>query len=230
MKRMEQLIEGIFKNECKGRFSCEVEIEGKLETCYVASSAKLSNFIDLYDRKVYLTRNQNSAKTHYTLYAAQNIKNNMVLLNLNNVNSILKEYLVSRGANENSLKSEITINNCYKADVVEYLESSIKLYEIKTILSRENNVIYPYILAKRIGSQLEKLIANIKAGYKVEYVFFILDPNIKSIKINNEIKELYAKALIMGMDISVYRTIWNDNKFYIEEDKNMKKEFKSSII
>ena len=36
-----ELIPGIYKLESKRRFSCEVEVNGKIESCYVASSAKL---------------------------------------------------------------------------------------------------------------------------------------------------------------------------------------------
>lgn len=38
---------GIFIQELKNRFLCEVEIDGESTVCYVPSSCHLSNFLDL---------------------------------------------------------------------------------------------------------------------------------------------------------------------------------------
>lgn len=45
---------GIFKQELKNRFLCEVEIDGESTVCYVPSSCHLSNFLDLQGKSVLL--------------------------------------------------------------------------------------------------------------------------------------------------------------------------------
>lgn len=42
---------GIFKQELKNRFLCEVEIDGESTVCYVPSSCHLSNFLSLQGKK-----------------------------------------------------------------------------------------------------------------------------------------------------------------------------------
>ena len=43
---------GIFKKELKNRFLCLVEIDGEDTLCYIPSSCRLSNFIDLTGKEV----------------------------------------------------------------------------------------------------------------------------------------------------------------------------------
>ena len=45
-------IEGIFIQELKNRFLCEVLVNGETTVCYVPSSCHLSNFLDLTNKKV----------------------------------------------------------------------------------------------------------------------------------------------------------------------------------
>lgn len=42
---------GIFIQELKNRFLCEVEIDGESTVCYVPSSCHLSNFLDLKGKR-----------------------------------------------------------------------------------------------------------------------------------------------------------------------------------
>ena len=59
---------GIFKQELKNRFLCEVEIDGESTVCYVPSSCHLSNFLDLQGKSVLLvptqSKNARWLKTH----------------------------------------------------------------------------------------------------------------------------------------------------------------------
>lgn len=45
---------GTFQNEIKNRFLCSVNIDGKDVICYIPSSCRLSNFIDMTGRTVLL--------------------------------------------------------------------------------------------------------------------------------------------------------------------------------
>ena len=49
-----QIIYGKFKEEIKNRFLCTVNINGANTICYIPSSCRLSNFINLTDRMVML--------------------------------------------------------------------------------------------------------------------------------------------------------------------------------
>ena len=77
------MLTGKFIKECKNRFLCLVEINGNIEECYVSSSSKLENYIDLTGCKVLLKKNVGKMlRTDYSLHAAY-YKRAWVLLNLN---------------------------------------------------------------------------------------------------------------------------------------------------
>lgn len=227
---MSKLVKGIFLAECKGRFACEVSIDGKLEKCYVASSAKLNNFIDLHNMNVLLIENQNKSKTKYSLFALEK-EDKIILLNLNKVNGILINYLMTIGMKAELFKNEITFLNSFKADVV-YFDSPLIIYEVKTILARENRAVYPCMQTKRVKIQLEKIIALLNLGYKIEYVFFLLEPDIIHVEISEreeELRRLFAEAIKLKMNIKVFKTLWNGNEFYIVEDNSIKKELLKNL-
>lgn len=47
-----QMIYGTFKEETKNRFLCQVTIDSKDVECYIPSSCRLGNFIDMKGRTV----------------------------------------------------------------------------------------------------------------------------------------------------------------------------------
>ena len=49
-----QMIYGTFKEETKNRFLCQVTIDSKDVECYIPSSCRLGNFIDMKGRTVLL--------------------------------------------------------------------------------------------------------------------------------------------------------------------------------
>lgn len=53
-----RLITGVFKTELKNRFLCTVCVDGVDVICYIPSSCRLSNFIDLSGKTVLLKPNQ----------------------------------------------------------------------------------------------------------------------------------------------------------------------------
>lgn len=229
---MKDLIKGVFIDECKGRFYCEVKIADIVEKCYVASSAKLSAFIELSNKIVFLQKNRNTSRTRYTLYALERDENNVILLNLNSVNEILINHLSNMGMISELFIKEKTISGCLKADVI-YKSSPMIIYEVKTILSRENIAIYPGVKARRIIIQLEKIISMLKSGYKIEYIFFLLEPNINKVVINDserKLMNLFAEAIYLNMNISIYRALWNGKDFIIEEDRKVRDEFMKTIL
>ncbi len=225
---MNEVITGIFRHECNGRFLCEVEIDGNNELCYVASSAKLNKYINLIDKKVYLSKNKGkNTKTKYSLFAMEDVKGNVILLNLNQVNLLLKDYLIEKGVEREKVKSEITLDNGLKVDLA-YIGNTNIIYEAKTILSQENKAIFPSAKTKRVKTQLEKMMSLLAKGYQIKYCFFILNPDITIVEIdrnNKEIYKLFYEAICLKMDIYIFRTYWNGTVFCIKEDNDLKKDF-----
>ncbi len=63
---------GVFKEELKNRFRCVVTIDDVDTICYIPSSSRLSNFIDLSNRVVMLRPiKKRDAKTQYSVYAVK---------------------------------------------------------------------------------------------------------------------------------------------------------------
>ena len=74
-------IEGNFVSERPNRFLCEIAINGKSEICHLASSSKLTPFINPSFKTVLLTENKsNKSKTKYTLHAVK-LGKKYILLN-----------------------------------------------------------------------------------------------------------------------------------------------------
>lgn len=88
------LIEGIFIEEEKRRFSCIVEVEGVPEKCYVASSCKIEKLIPLGGKKVLLKPVQSKlSDMKYSLFAVQ-MQKGLVLLNLPCANRVVENQLL----------------------------------------------------------------------------------------------------------------------------------------
>jgi DNA-binding sugar fermentation-stimulating protein len=81
---------GIFSKELKNRFLCEVLVEDEVVECYVSSSCRLENFIDLRGKQVLLLPTESpNARTKYSLFAVP-YKRNHILLNIGMVNRIIE--------------------------------------------------------------------------------------------------------------------------------------------
>ena len=71
---------GIFKQELKNRFLCEVDIDGESTVCYVPSSCHLGNFLELHGKQVILVPTQSKGtRTKYSLFAIPYRKSYIVL-------------------------------------------------------------------------------------------------------------------------------------------------------
>ena len=91
-----EIIFGTFKQEIKNRFLCSVEIEGEEVTCYVPSSCRLSNFLDMTNRSVMLTPVTNpNARTRFALYAVK-YGRYYVPINLANSNRMVQREIMRR--------------------------------------------------------------------------------------------------------------------------------------
>ena len=179
-----QITTGVFKQELKNRFRCVVTIDGKDELCYVPSSCRLSNFIELDGKHVLLTPSINSVALPLTLLAtAENGK--VTILNLSIANEALFEALKGRRfsflGKRQSVRREVLLNG-YKADI--YIEDTRTAIEIKTIISSRKSALFPSVVSKRSLRQLEHIKELLEDGYKVCYTFVSLSPNVKRIELD----------------------------------------------
>lgn len=87
---------GTFQNEIKNRFLCSVNIDGKDVICYIPSSCRLSNFIDMTGRTVLLRPIEASnARTPYAVYAVK-YRKSFILLNLAQTNRVIEAQIQRR--------------------------------------------------------------------------------------------------------------------------------------
>lgn len=90
------IVYGKFKEEIKNRFLCTVEIDGNDTVCYIPSSCRLSNFIDLRNRMVMLQPiKKKDARTKYAVFAVK-CKKGYVPLKLSAANRVAEEGLRRR--------------------------------------------------------------------------------------------------------------------------------------
>ena len=197
------MIFGTFKEETKNRFLCQVTIDGEDVECYIPSSCRLGNFIDMKGRTVLLQRNQaKDARTEYAVYAVK-IKNEFLLLNLSQANRIIEAALPKRRFSFLGPRKQIVREKKigdYKSDL--YIEDSKTLIEIKSILSFQKAAIFPTIYSERGIKQLTQLFSLLDEGFKVCYLFVSFNHRVKEIKINDNVEEyarLFGACIEKGM-------------------------------
>lgn len=215
------MIVGKFIEECSNRFLCLVELEGIVTECYVSSSSKLENYIDLKNKKVMLVENKGKKlRTKYTLQAAW-INRRWVLLNLNCINDLIMEYLLKQKlCDKDCILREHFVNE-YKTDF--FLPTLNMLMEGKGILSKSSQVIYPLVSCGRSIRQLQAIKNELQKGHKVRYIFVLMNPKITEIQLNSKeslFSKLFYECLAEGMDIQFYSVRQYNGKFYLKNKAN----------
>lgn len=194
---------GVFIKELKNRFLAEVELNGKIELCYLPSSCKLSPLIDLSGRETLLLPiKKKNSRTKYAAYAVKDGKN-YILLNLGQCNNIIEKEIHRRlfsflGKRERLLH-EINVAG-YKADL--FIEDTNTVIEIKSILSTTKKTRFPSVQSKRALEQLKKLSSLLNKGYAVCYIFVSVNQETKVISIdesNDEYCRLFKTCIDKGM-------------------------------
>lgn len=219
---MQKYKKGVFLSEKKGRFLCEVLIDGKKEECYVSSSSRLSNYLLLDGNIVWLTENKGK-RTKYTLEAAD-LKKNICYLNFNNCNALYEQYLIGKGINKMDIHREYTFQNGLKVDI--YTPDNC-CYEIKGLLSNSENIVFPDNSSDRLVRQTEKYIELLKWGYRVKFIFFVMSPSIVNIKWNpkkSKLKRKFYEAIELGMIIETFSVAYDQDKFILKENKEINKQ------
>ena len=173
---------GIFKAEIKNRFLCMVEVDGTDTVCYIPSSCRLSNFMDLTEREVMLTPiKTKGARTKYSLYAVKH-KKEFVLINLAKANRVVEDQirrrLFSFLGKRTDVKRERIIDG-YKSDL--YIENTDTIVEIKSILSFDKEAVFPTVYSERAIHQLMNIRNLLMDGHRICYVYVSLYPGVKKV-------------------------------------------------
>ena len=178
-------LQGVFIQEDKNRFKCKIFLNDMLETCYVASSTKLSKYLKLQNKPVLVVPNAGT-KTKYTLIAVYSHRN-WVLVNLTLVNSIIAKELhrkvFSFLGSRNNIKQEKTISG-YKSDI--YIDTTSTIIEIKTVIAETSVAYFPLYNSTRAIEQLKKIQRLLHCGYKVVYLIVCLHPSVKEVVIDED--------------------------------------------
>ena len=186
------IVKGIFQAEIKNRFLCDVLINGIETICYIPSSCRLSNFLDLRNREVLLVPTKTvHSRTQYAVYAIK-YGRRYILVNLSLANRIIEDQLHRKyfsflGARK-KLSHEMKIGD-YKADL--FVHDTKTIIEIKSFLTFERMGVFPTVYSERAINQLKELSNLLDKGYHACYIFVSLNPCVKSVAINCEIEEYY---------------------------------------
>lgn len=220
-----EIVYGTFKEEIKNRFLCTVSIDGTDTVCYIPSSCRLSNFINLSNRMVMLQPiKKKNARTKYSVYAVK-YRRSYVPLNLSISNRVVeaeinRRYFSFLGKRKNVSREKIV--DGYKSDL--YIADTDTVIEVKSILSFDKNAVFPTVFSERANRQLEDLLELLTKGYRVCYMLVSMCSGVESIRINEEQEEYYNlfKACIdRGMVVSAIALGMKNNIPYVKSRVNV---------
>jgi len=217
-----ELIEGVFLKELDNRFRCVVKVGSDTFTCYVPSSCRLSNLINLEGKKVLLTPTLTpTATAKYSLFAVQH-KRSYILLNSSIANKAVKMNIASRRfsylSDRNTIIAEHSVNG-YKADL--FIEDTGSIIEIKSIISQDSEAIFPAVFSARANRQLKELSVFLEQGINVYFYIISLSPYLKSVRINKEMVSFYESflhCLHLGMRTAAYTCRLRESKLTLEKE------------
>ena len=221
------LIRGVFLYEEKNRFLCVVRIQNEEVSCYVPSSCRLSNFLNLREREVLLLPvADTAARTRYSVFAVR-YKRSYILLNTSLPNKIVESSIHGRrfsflGSRRN-VDREKRISN-YKCDL--YIEDTNTIVEIKSIISSSDSGVFPTVYSERALRQLHSIKELLKQGYRVVYLLVSLSPYVKRIRISDmePFASCFEECCKLGMTVKGFCLRLDDNQIRlcksIEIDRN----------
>ena len=214
-------IEGIFVRELKNRFLCEVVINGVVKECYVPSSCHLSNFLNLKGKKVLLVETQTkNSRTEHALFAVP-FKKNFLMLNISLANRAIEKSLKSRKFAFLGDRKECYIEHKiegYKADI--YISNTNTIIEVKSVISTNNEAVFPTVYSERTQNQLEKLQKLLESGYKACFMIVSMNPYLKKVQIDKK-TEFYReliKCIEKGLSVKAYTCFLGENGIEIKKE------------
>ena len=195
-------------------------IDEKDHICYVASSCRLSNFIDLSNKEVLLLpAGKKAGSTDYTLFAAK-MRDAYILLDLLLVNAVLEEQITRRCFSFLGIRKQVRreqLIDDYKSDL--YIVDTGTIIEVKTILSTEKEAYFPTVRSERTIKQLKKIYNLLENGHSCCLLFISLCPTVRTINLNYDIEffELFKKCVNKGLVYKAFKLKTTERS--IEVDK-----------
>lgn len=179
-----ELKTGQFISESKNRFLCTVKIDGAEEVCYIASSCRLDNFIDLRGKSVLLIKNKGAkGRTKYSVIGVK-YKRNYIILNTSWANKAIGSSFLKRRfsflGKRTDYRAEIDVSG-YKADF--YIPYSKTIIEVKSVIATNDMAIFPTVYSERTLVQLKRIAELLDEGYKGYFIIVSLNPYVKAIKL-----------------------------------------------
>lgn len=202
------MIEGVFLQELKNRFLCEVRLDDHTVECYIPSSCRLSNFADFSGCKVLLNETSGKkARTTYSLYAIK-YKRNFLLVDLKETNRIVESALKTKRfsflGKRRSIQREVRFG-AYKSDF--YIQDTNTVVEVKSVLSTKARQPILVVHSDRAISQLKEMGLLLGKGYSIVYIFIALNPATESLifpKNSGEYSDQFFENLDKGMQCKAY--------------------------
>lgn len=202
---------GIFIEESLNRFICLVNVEGEVIECYVQSSCRLDNFIDLKNKTVFLKKIPNPRRAKYILVGFK-FKRSKVILSPKLANDLFLAFLKSKKSSylgdRKSIKREYKIEN-YKSDF--YIPSTKKVFEVKAVIDFQDITKFPSVYSERALKQLDEIEKLLDEGYDCYYEIISLNPLTKSVefdmkhKLSLRLHDLVHKGLIIEFKKVLYK-------------------------
>lgn len=215
-----RIIRGTFVEELKNRFLCSVRIDDKLVECYVPSSCRLGNFLELRGKQVLLVPTQSQkARTKYALLAIP-YKKNHILLNTGLSNKIIAESIKRRYFSFIGKRNEIMREYCidgYKSDL--YVKDSDTLIEIKSVISLNSTAKFPTVFSERSLIQLYQIYELLCKGHHAVFIITSLNPYVKKIYMDKDSK-LYGAmqpCLEKGMRLIAFSIGFSQEEIIIKK-------------
>ena len=85
-----------------------------------------------------------------------------------------------------------------------YLPESNTVIEVKTILSDKREGRFPSSTSVRVKKQLSQILELLDKGYQVCYLFIVLNPTTKQVKLGDELKQIFEECIAKGMICKAY--------------------------
>jgi DNA-binding sugar fermentation-stimulating protein len=198
----DNLTHAVFIKEQKNRFICEVELSGRSVECYVPSSCRLSNFIELKGKSVLVQpTNGYGARTEYSLIAIP-YKHSYILLNSSLANRIVESSIMGRRfsflGKRLYIQKEQRIEG-YKTDL--FITDSKTIIEVKSLISMDASACFPTVYSERAINQLKLLLDLLHRGYNACYLIISLNPYVKEVLVDIESEQckLLRECISHGM-------------------------------
>lgn len=213
---------GRFISESKNRFLYTVEIDGVEEICYIASSCRLDNFLDLRGKSVLLCKNKGEAKaTKYSVLGVK-YKRSYILLNTSWANNAIGGSLHSKRFSYLGKRSEIKkeyLVNGYKTDF--FIPTSKTIIEVKSVISTCSTALFPTVFSERTLHQLAVIEKLLESGFKAVFIVVSLNPYASAIRLNKDTEcySMLKRCMNAGLLVKGYSCRFrNDGTLHIEHE------------